>query len=163
MLRAGTKAGHSRAVPPKKYLFLIIKTYSINYELLCFCFKNKKYHYGIRDIYYLIIVYHCSLLFKILHYYNFVITMYSISQKWVHPSHFCKYLIISFHVTTVMGPTRREACGSMCKLLLLGMAKNTGKVNKWQTGILRARQMSAPVNGRGLRSANNIQRAWQEG
>ncbi len=27
--------------------------------------------------------------------------IYSISQKWVHPSHFCKYLIISFHVTTL--------------------------------------------------------------
>ncbi len=27
------------------------------------------------------------------------------------------------------------------------------------TGILRARQMSTQVNGRGLRSANNIQRA----
>ncbi len=26
---------------------------------------------------------------------------YSISQKWVHPSHFCKYFIISFHVTTL--------------------------------------------------------------
>ncbi len=25
---------------------------------------------------------------------------YSISQKWVHPSHFCKYFI-SFHVTTL--------------------------------------------------------------
>ncbi len=25
--------------------------------------------------------------------------IYSISQKWVHPSHFCKYFIISFHVT----------------------------------------------------------------
>ncbi len=47
------------------------------------------------------------------------------------------------------GPTRREACGSMCKLLILGMVKNTGKVNNWQTGILRARQMSTPVNGRG--------------
>ncbi len=26
---------------------------------------------------------------------------YSISQKLVHPSHFCKYFIISFHVTTL--------------------------------------------------------------
>ncbi len=26
---------------------------------------------------------------------------YSISQKWVHTSHFCKYFIISFHVTTL--------------------------------------------------------------
>ncbi len=25
--------------------------------------------------------------------------IYSISQKWVHPSYFCKYLIISFHMT----------------------------------------------------------------
>ncbi len=24
--------------------------------------------------------------------------IYSISQKWVHPSHLCKYLVISFHV-----------------------------------------------------------------
>ncbi len=60
---------------------------------------------------------------------------------------------------SVMGPTRREACGSMCKLLLIDMVKNTGKVNNWQTGILRARQMSAPVNGCGLRSVNNIQRS----
>ncbi len=44
---------------------------------------------------------------------------------------------------SVTGPTRREAC----KLLLLGMVKNTGKVNNLQTGILRARQMSTPVNG----------------
>ncbi len=48
------------------------------------------------------------------------------------------------HVT---GPTRQEACRSMCKLLLLGMIKNTGKVNNWKTGIFRARQMSAQVNG----------------
>ena len=26
---------------------------------------------------------------------------YSISQKWVHPSHFCKYFIVSFHWTTL--------------------------------------------------------------
>ncbi len=26
---------------------------------------------------------------------------YSISQRWVHPSHFFKYFIISFHVTTL--------------------------------------------------------------
>ncbi len=26
---------------------------------------------------------------------------YSISQKWVHPLHFCQYFIISFHVTTL--------------------------------------------------------------
>ncbi len=51
---------------------------------------------------------------------------------------------------SVTEPTRREACGSMCKLLLSGMVKNTGKVSNWQTGILRARQMSTLVNGRGL-------------
>ncbi len=62
-------------------------------------------------------------------------------------------------LVSVTGPTRREACGSMCKLLLLGMVKNTGKVNNWQTGILRARQMSASVNEHGLPLANNIQRA----
>ncbi len=28
-------------------------------------------------------------------------SIYSISQKWVHPSHFHKYFIISFHVTTL--------------------------------------------------------------
>ncbi len=27
--------------------------------------------------------------------------IYSISQKWAHPSHFCKYVIIYFHVTTL--------------------------------------------------------------
>ncbi len=26
---------------------------------VCFCFNNKKYHYGIRDIYYLIIAHYC--------------------------------------------------------------------------------------------------------
>ncbi len=31
----------------------------------------------------------------------FSVYIYSISQKWVHPSHFCKYFIISFHVTTL--------------------------------------------------------------
>ncbi len=28
------------------------------------------------------------------------------------------------------GPTRREACGSMCKLLLIDMVKNTGRVEQ---------------------------------
>ncbi len=28
------------------------------------------------------------------------------------------------------GPTRREACGSMCKLLLMDMVKNTGRVEQ---------------------------------
>ncbi len=32
--------------------------------------------------------------------------------------------------TIVTGPTRREACGSMCKLLLRGMVKNTGRVKQ---------------------------------
>ncbi len=27
--------------------------------MFCFCFKNKIYHYGIRDIYYLIIAHYC--------------------------------------------------------------------------------------------------------
>ncbi len=31
---------------------------------------------------------------------------------------------------SVMGQTRREACGSMCKLLLRGMVKNTGRVKQ---------------------------------
>ncbi len=30
----------------------------------------------------------------------------------------------------VTGRTRREACGSMCKLLLLDMVKNTGRVEQ---------------------------------
>ncbi len=30
----------------------------------------------------------------------------------------------------VAGPTRREACGSTCKLLLRGMVKNTGRVEQ---------------------------------
>ncbi len=59
----------------------------------------------------------------------------------------------------VTGPTRSEACGSMCKLLLIDMVKTHAGSNKWQTGILRARQMSTQVNGRDLRSANNIQNA----
>ncbi len=29
-----------------------------------------------------------------------------------------------------MEPTRREACGSICKLLLLDMVKNTGRVEQ---------------------------------
>ncbi len=57
-------------------------------------------------------------------------------------------------VQGVTGPTRREACGSICRLLLEDMVK-------WQTGIQRARQKSTPVNGGDLRSANNIQRARQ--
>ncbi len=32
--------------------------------------------------------------------------------------------------TPVTGPTRREACGSACKLLLRGMVKNTGRVEQ---------------------------------
>ncbi len=31
---------------------------------------------------------------------------------------------------TVTGPTRRETCGSMCKLLLIDMVKNTGRVEQ---------------------------------
>ncbi len=31
---------------------------------------------------------------------------------------------------TVTGLTRREACGSICKLLLLDMVKNTGRVEQ---------------------------------
>ncbi len=33
-------------------------------------------------------------------------------------------------ITTVTGPTRREACESICKLLLLDMVKNTGRVEQ---------------------------------
>ncbi len=64
-------------------------------------------------------------------------------------------------VQGVTGPTRREACGSICRLLLEDMVKTQAGLSKWQTGIQRARQKSTPVNGRGLRSANNIQRARQ--
>ncbi len=31
---------------------------------------------------------------------------------------------------SVTGPTRQEACGSICKLLLLDMVKNTGRVEQ---------------------------------
>ncbi len=34
------------------------------------------------------------------------------------------------HGHIVMGPTRREACGSMCKLLLIDMVKNIGRVEQ---------------------------------
>ncbi len=57
--------------------------------------------------------------------------------------------------------TRRETCGSICRLLLEDMVKTQAGSSKWQTGIPRARQKSTLVNGRGLRSANNIQRARQ--
>ncbi len=30
----------------------------------------------------------------------------------------------------VTGPTRREACGSICKLLFIDMVKNTGRVEQ---------------------------------
>ncbi len=33
--------------------------------------------------------------------YMYISYIYSISQKGVHPSYFCKYFIISFHVTTL--------------------------------------------------------------
>ncbi len=33
-------------------------------------------------------------------------------------------------INIVTGPTRREACGSMCKLLLIDMIKNTGRVEQ---------------------------------
>ncbi len=56
---------------------------------------------------------------------------------------------------SVTGPTRREACGSICRLLLEDMVKTQAGSSKW------ARQESNQVNGRGLRSANNIQRARQ--
>ncbi len=35
--------------------------------------------------------------------------IHSISQKWVHPSHFWKYFIISFHVTTYLQYERLRA------------------------------------------------------
>ncbi len=33
-------------------------------------------------------------------------------------------------ITTVMWPTRREACESTCKLLFRGLVKNTGRVEQ---------------------------------
>ncbi len=41
------------------------------------------------------------------------------------------------------------------------MVKTQSGSNKWQTGTDEARQKSNQVNGLGLRSANNIQRARQ--
>ncbi len=35
-----------------------------------------------------------------------------------------------YYRNTVMEPTRREACRSMCKLLLIDMVKNTGRVKQ---------------------------------
>ncbi len=35
----------------------------------------------------------------------------------------------------VTGPNRREACGSICRLLLEDMVKTQAGSSKWQTGI----------------------------
>ncbi len=38
-----------------------------------------------------------------------------------------------------MGPTRREACGSMCKLLLIVMVKTQAGSNKWQNRYIEGK------------------------
>ncbi len=58
----------------------------------------------------------------------------------------------------VTGPTRREACGSICRSR---QGQNTGRVEQMANRYIGARQESTQVNGRGLRSANYIQRARQ--
>ncbi len=55
--------------------------------------------------------------------------IYSISQKWVHPSHLCKYLIIYFHVTTlklVLQCLRCEWGVGVLNLVLLLSLSHTG-------------------------------------
>ncbi len=64
---------------------------------------------------------------------------------------------------SVMGRMRCEACISMCKLLIIDMVKTEAGSNKWQTGILRARQMSTQVNGRSLRSAKQYPEGLKRG
>ncbi len=67
---------------------------------------------------------------------------------------FCS-TILTRCTTIVTGPARREACRSICKALNFEQAW----FKQRQTGILRTRQRSTQINRRGLRSANNIQRA----
>ncbi len=68
----------------KNYLFLIIKTY----ELFCFCFKNKKYNYGIRDKCY------CSLLKCCDNYvcpYQGGIHLQRVSEQYTHNYYFLSH------------------------------------------------------------------------
>ncbi len=64
------------------------------------------------------------------------------------------------HTVSVMGLTRRETRGSICKALLLNMV-NTGRVGQEQTGMAWARHKNNPRASVGRRSANSIQRARQ--
>ncbi len=41
----------------------------------------------------------------------------SISRKWVQPSHFCKYFIISFHVTTLKKWQLKLSCSTVAKII----------------------------------------------
>ncbi len=66
-----------------------------------------------------------------------------------------------FRVTCVTGPTRREACGSICKLLLIDMVKNTGRVEQMANRYIEGKADEYSSKRRGLRSANNIQRTKQ--
>ncbi len=40
---------------------------------------------------------------------------------------------------SVTGRTRREACGSMCKLLLIDMVKNTGRVEQMANSYIEGK------------------------
>ncbi len=56
-----------------------------------------------------------------------------------------------------------ETCGSMYKLLIIDMVKNTGRVEQMANRYIEGKADEYSSKRRGLRSANNIQRAWQDG
>ncbi len=65
-------------------------TFTLYYQL-------KQWYFIITAFIFIFSVFILDTFFEIL----FLSYIYSISQKWVHPSHFCKYLIISFYVISL--------------------------------------------------------------
>ena len=65
-------------------------TYMCVYMCICVCAYIYIYIYIYICVY--IYVYICLYIY---------IYIYNVSQKWVHPSHFCRYLSITFHGTTL--------------------------------------------------------------
>ncbi len=62
---------------------------------------------------------------------------------------------------SVTGPTRREACRSICKLLLIEMVKNTGRVEQMANRYIEGKTDEYSSKRAWSTIANNIQRARQ--
>ncbi len=72
------------------YIYIYIYIYTVTWEdIIKYLQKCEGCTHFCEILYIYIYIYECYI----------YIYIHSISQKWVHPSHFCKYFIISSHVT----------------------------------------------------------------